>query len=207
MPPSKPIRTCLFDMGNVLLFFSHELMCRQIGEVCGRTSDDIRRLLFDSGLQIRFERGEWNEAGFHRTFQETTGLAIELAELVRAGSDIFRLNRPMLPILDALKRRGVRLVLLSNTSVSHFEWVREHFDVLDCFDDFVLSFTAGAVKPEPAIFRAVLETIDCEPGECFYTDDIAAYVETGRQFGLQAETFTGAPDLIRHLADRGIDVY
>ncbi len=31
----RPIKTFLFDMGNVLVKFCHERMCRQIGELCG----------------------------------------------------------------------------------------------------------------------------------------------------------------------------
>ena len=41
------IRTCLFDMGNVLLHFCHERMCAQIGGLCGRTAAEVRALLID----------------------------------------------------------------------------------------------------------------------------------------------------------------
>lgn len=200
----RPIRTCLFDMGNVLLRFSHERMCRQIGTLCDRTADEVRRLLFDSGLQLDFERGRWTEAEFHRRFERRAGVKLELADLRTAGSDIFELNDSMPEILDELKRQRVRLVLLSNTSVSHFDWVRDRFAILDRFDDFVLSYEAGAVKPEPAIYEAALSRIDCHPNECFYTDDISEYVDVGRRFGLQAETFIGADALREHLAARGV---
>src|SRR5690606_35053307 len=112
-----------------------------------------------------------------------------------AVSDIFTLNEPMVPLLDALKARGHRLVLLSNTCVSHFEFASARFDVLQRFDDFVTSFTTGAIKPERAIFESALRRIECEPEECFYTDDIAQYVEVGRSFGLQGEVFTDADAL------------
>lgn len=200
----EPIRTCLFDMGNVLLFFSHERMCRQIGELCGRTADDVRRVLFDSGLQHEFECGRCSEAEFHRRLQRGLDVELDFDALHRAGSDIFELNEPMPGILDALKQRGMRLVLLSNTSIAHYEWVRAKFDVLDRFDDLIVSFEAGAVKPEPAIYEAALRRIDCRPPECFYTDDIAKYADIGRSYGLQAETFIGAEALRGHLAARRI---
>ncbi|MCH7689346.1 MAG: HAD family phosphatase, partial [Planctomycetes bacterium] len=49
-----------------------------------------------------------------------------------------------------------------------------------------------------------LETIDCDPAECFYTDDIAHYVETARSYGLQAEVFTDAERLQKHLGQLGV---
>jgi putative hydrolase of the HAD superfamily len=192
-------------MGNVLVHFSHDLMCRQIGALCNRTGADIRKLLFDSELQWKFERGLLSEAEFHRRVEELVAQQLDLPALVHAGSNIFQLNEPLMPILDALKARGHRLVVLSNTSISHFEFVQRNFDVLQKFDDYVLSYKVGAIKPEPAIFEAALQAIHCPPENCFYTDDIPQYIEAARKFGLQAEVFTDAHNLREHLRQRGIE--
>lgn len=196
------IRTFLFDLGNVLLHFSHDRMCAQIGALCGRSGPDVRKLLIDSGLQWDFERGLVSDVEFCRGLGAAADFTFELDTLKRAGSDIFVLNEPMLPILDALKARGHRLVLLSNTSIAHFEFVEREYDVLERFDDFVLSFKVGALKPDRAIFEAALKAIQCDPEDCFYTDDIADYVEAGRTFGLQAEVFTDHAALLEQLRRR-----
>ncbi len=199
-----PLRTCLFDMGNVLVFFSHDRMCEQMGALCGQTGPAMRRLLFDTGAQLDYERGRYTDAAFHGWFQDQVRRTVDLDSLGVAASDIFTLNEPVVPILDGLKRAGIRLVLLSNTSAPHLRFVKSRFDVLDRFDELVVSFEAGAVKPEPAIYEAALRAIDCDPSECFYTDDIPAYVEEGRRHGLDAEVFIGADELRRHLAVRGV---
>jgi glucose-1-phosphatase len=208
LPTKDPqvIRTFLFDMGNVLVHFCHDRMCRQIGALCGQSGADIRKLLIDSGLQWDFERGRLTEEQFHRTFQQIVQRELVLADLVRAGSDIFELNTSIVPILDELKARGHRLVLLSNTSVSHFQFVQQSFDVLQRFDAFTLSFEVGAIKPEPAIFEAALKAIDCAPEECFYTDDVADYIRAARNYGLQAEVFTDSAHLLQQLEHRGISL-
>lgn len=198
------IRTFLFDMGNVLVHFSHDRMCAQIGALCGLSGPEMRKLLIDSGLQWEFERGRVSAEEFCAGLGAAAGAQFELAALKHAGSDIFDLNKPMLPILDALKARGHRLVLLSNTSIAHFEFVQENYDVLDRFDDFVVSFRVGALKPDRAIYEAALRTIQCDPSECFYTDDISAYVDAAREFGLQAEVFTDAATLRTQLHQREI---
>lgn len=198
------LKTFLFDMGNVLVHFSHDLMCANIGALCDRSGADVRRLLLDSGLQWEFERGKVSDFEFHARFQDCVSRDIEFDALLAAGSDIFQLNASILPVLDALRSRGHRLVLLSNTSSAHFDWVSRHYTVLQRFDDFVVSYRVGALKPEPAIFAAAIQAIQCDPGECFYTDDIPAYIDAGRQHGLQAEIFTETSNLIRQLAARGI---
>ena len=198
------IQTFLFDMGNVLVHFCHDRMCRQIGELCGRSGPEMRRWLIDSGVQWEFERGRVSPDEIHQRLETATGIRIDMDRLATAASDIFSLNTSLLPVLDELKSRGHRLVLLSNTNVWHFEFVRRQFDVLRYFDDFVLSFEVGAMKPEPAIFQRALDVIDCDPAECFYTDDISDYVETARRVGLDAEVFTGVGELASQLAVRGM---
>jgi glucose-1-phosphatase len=198
------IRTLLFDLGNVLFYFSHDRMCAQIAQVCGVPDARLREILFGQGLQRQFERGELSEEAFHKTLQKAVGRSVDLDALRRAGSDIFVPNEELIALLDRWKGAGYRLVLLSNTCVTHYDWVRRHFDALERFDDFVLSYKVGAVKPEDAIFRTALQKIRCEPGECFYTDDITDYIARARSFGIQAETFVDVPTLVRQLERLGV---
>jgi putative hydrolase of the HAD superfamily len=199
-----PVRTLLIDLGNVLLFFSHEQMCRQIAEACHAPLAELEQILFEQHLQRRFERGELTEGGFREALEKALDRALDAEALRRAGSDIFTLNEPMVPLLDRWKRDGYRLVLLSNTCSTHYEWVLEHFDLLDRFAECVLSYRVGAAKPEEAIFRAALNAIQCSPDECFYTDDIEEYVAHGRSFGMKAEVFRDVPTLRRQLERLGV---
>lgn len=206
MTQPAEIETILFDMGNVLVFFSHDRMCQQLGELCGLTGPAMRKLLLDSGLQWDFERGRMSEQQFCAELSSRVGKALKLDDVRRAASDIFDSHDEMLPVLDSLRRSDIRLVLLSNTSLSHFNWIQENFRCLQFFDDYVLSYESDAIKPEAPIYQRALERIHCDPAACFYTDDIPAYVEAGRQFGLQAEVFTTAENLKRHLAARNVRV-
>ena len=198
------IRTCLFDMGNVLVHFCHDRMCKQIGALCGRTGPEMKQQLIESGWQWDFERGLVSPDQFHRWFETTFNTKLNQDDLARAASDIFTLNEPIVPVLDELKSRGYRLVLLSNTSIFHYEFIRDQFQVLDRFDDFVLSFEVKALKPDPVIYEQALKKIHCDAPDCFYTDDILKYVEGGRRHGLDAEVFTTVSQLKTHLAVRGV---
>lgn len=200
------IRTILFDMGNVLVHFSHELMCEQMAQTSAEATESMRQRLFDGEFQAEFERGRIEPDEFHRQVLGDAAATVDPDALRIAASDIFTLNPGMPAILDAIREKRIRLVLLSNTSVWHYEWVKSEFDVLSRFDAAVTSFQAGAIKPETGIYEAALKTIDCSPQECFYTDDIAEYVETGRSFGLNAEVFTDSASLLRHLAGHGIEL-
>lgn len=198
------LSTVVFDMGNVLVHFCHERMCRQIAEVCGTTTGEIRHLLIDSGLQWNFERGLISPDELHAQVERLLERTVDQDRLSHAASDIFQLNTPIVPVLDELRGRGLRLVLLSNTSIWHFDFIRASFDVLSRFDAFVLSYQVGAIKPEPPMYQAVIEQLHCPPERAFYTDDIPQYVVSGREYGLHAEVFTDVPTLCGHLQQLGI---
>ena len=54
------------------------------------------------------------------------------------------------------------------------------------------------------IFRAAVEVAGCLPQECFYTDDITAYVEGAKRMGIDAVTFESRQQLEGELRGRGI---
>jgi putative hydrolase of the HAD superfamily len=195
------IRTFVFDLGGVIVRFSHERMFRQMAAVCGYEAGDLERQLVDNDLLDRFERGKMREADFHREVENLVGQSVDRDRLLRAASDIFEPDEKMGCLIAWLKEAGYRLVLLSNTCVSHFEHLRRHLPVLDRFDARVLSYEVGAKKPEAAIFAAVLAAVGCPPENCFYVDDIPAYVAAGRRFGLRCEVFRGADAFVRQLAE------
>ncbi|MSR59146.1 MAG: HAD family phosphatase [Planctomycetaceae bacterium] len=198
------IETILFDMGNVLLDFSHERLCRQVGELCGLSAVEVCRLLFDSGLEAEFEQGRVTDRELHDRFERESQRSIEFESLLHAVSDIFEAKAEMFPLIEALDERGYRLVLLSNTNCAHFRHVRKNFEVLGRFDAFVLSHEVGAMKPAAAIFAAAVAVAGCPPEQCFYTDDIPEYVAAGRAYGLDAEVFTTAAALRKQLQQRGV---
>jgi HAD superfamily hydrolase (TIGR01549 family) len=200
------IKTILFDLGNVLIHSSHERMYRQMAEVCRCEPELILEVLSPLGLQAEFETGRLTEEEFHQRIERHFNREIPFESLRRAGSDIFWPNTDIVPLVARLKQDGYRLVVLSNTCVSHINFVRDRFEVLDHIDDFVLSHEVGAVKPNPAIFAAALQAAGCQPHECFFTDDLEPNVEAGSQFGFVSHVYTDVPTLVQTLKRHGVEV-
>ena len=198
------IRSVVFDMGRVLVHFSHDRMFEAMGQVCGSTGQQIRDWLWDSGLQQRFERGEIDAQAVREELERRAGCAIDQDALMRAASDIFTLNEPLLPLIDRLKEAGYRLVVLSNTCPPHVEWITRHWDVLERFDACVFSYEVRAMKPEPEIYRVAVAESGCEAEECFFVDDLAENVEAARREGMCGAVFVGVEPLRVALIDAGV---
>jgi len=112
----------------------------------------------------------------------------------------FELYEDALPVLEELRRRGLKLGLVSNTGRDLDEFVsHHHLDV-----DAVLGSRAfGRTKPHPTIFRAVLERLEVEPGEAAMVGDSPEDdIEGARAAGLGAAFLLDRDDRYPEIPDR-----
>jgi putative hydrolase of the HAD superfamily len=107
-------------------------------------------------------------------------------------------------MVEAIRRQR-RTVLLSNTNHIHYTMLRERYPILRHFDGYCLSHEVGAMKPEAKIYRRALELAECEPHECFFTDDVSEYVEGAKRMGIDAVQFESAGQIANELRARGIE--
>jgi glucose-1-phosphatase len=106
-------------------------------------------------------------------------------------------------LIELLSER-YRLLLLSNTNPIHFEMLRDAYPLLRHFDDYVLSYQVGALKPSARIYQEAIARAYCRPEECFFTDDIAAYTDAARQHGIDALQFQSLAQLESELRKRAV---
>ncbi|MEX2027525.1 MAG: HAD family phosphatase [Pirellulaceae bacterium] len=202
-----PIRFLYFDMGNVLLSFSHQRAAAQMAAVAGITVERTWEIVFDAGLQWEYERGAINCGQFYHLFCLETGCRPDPEALDQAGSAIFELLPRIVPILAALRRSGYRLGVLSNTSPSHWRYVTSRFPFLrEFFEIHALSYEAGAMKANAAIYEAAERMAAARGREIFFTDDREENVAAARSRGWEAELFTSPLELVSALSARGIAI-
>jgi putative hydrolase of the HAD superfamily len=200
------LRAVFFDIGNVVLYFSHEQMWRQLAAACSTTTAAVRAGILESGYTVLMDRGVVTTDDFVARLGEIAGRKPDTASVRAAAAGIFRLNAAVAKLVEDLAGRDLELGVLSNTCEVHTADAIESFDVFRHFRHRIYSYRVGAVKPDAAIFRAAHEAARCAPEQCFFTDDRADFVAAARRAGLQAETFRGARYLRAQLARRGIVV-
>ena len=196
-------KTVIFDLGRVLVHFDFKRGYRALEGLCPHEAAAIPKLLAGTGLVEQFETGLVEPRDFVAEISRVLDLNVDYKRFCEIWSSIF--TDTLLPesMLEGLKAR-YRLLLLSNTNAIHFAMIRRNYPLLRHFDDLILSYEVKAMKPQPAIYRAAIERARCEPGECFYTDDIAEYVAGAQAMGIDAVQFEGAERLTEEMKMRGI---
>jgi putative hydrolase of the HAD superfamily len=203
----SPPKFLYFDLGNVLLFFDHRRACRQLADLTGVDAQRIWDLLFASGVELDYEAGRISSREVYERFLRETGASLDFDAFARAASDIFEVNVPVKTILAQLAFCGYRMGVLSNTNEMHWRLLTDgRYSLMPgVFEQLVLSYEVGAVKPQPAIFQAAVERAGVAPQEIFYVDDIPGHVAGARAVGLDAVQFIDAPDLASQLRQRGVE--
>ena len=197
-------KALIFDLGKTLVHFDFARGYRALETLCPHPAAEIPRRLAGTGLVEKFETGLVEPRDFVAQMALALELEVDYGRFCEIWGSIFADTLVPDSLLEALHAR-YRLVLLSNTNAIHFEFIRERYaPLLRHFDGLVLSYEVKSMKPQPGIYRAAIEMAGCRAGECFYTDDIAEYVEGARALGIDAVQFRNAAQLERDLLARGI---
>jgi 2-haloacid dehalogenase len=99
-------------------------------------------------------------------------------------------------ILAELKRSGVPRYGLTNFSAETFRPQRRRFEFLSWFDGIVVSGEEGVIKPDPRIFRILLERYRIAPEEAVFIDDNPANAAAATALGIHGIHFR-SPDALR----------
>ena len=95
-------RFIYFDLGNVLINFDHHRAARQMAEVAGVSEQLVWKIVFESDLELEYERGAISTREFYEAFCTRTGSRADYDALLLAASDIFELNDGIVPLLSQL---------------------------------------------------------------------------------------------------------
>jgi 2-haloacid dehalogenase len=198
------IDTVVFDLGGVLVHWNPRYLYRKLFD----DEHAMERFLADICT------AEWNEqqdAG--RPFHEATALLRakhpQHAELIDAfwlrwEETLGGANEATVAVLAELKARGTRLYALTNWSHETFPIAQRLYRFLDQFEGIVVSGSEKLVKPDPEIYRRLLQRYDIDPARALYIDDAPKNVTAAADLGMHAWHFRDADGLRNHLVSLGL---
>lgn len=183
--------TVLCDMGKVLINFDPELI------VAHYTTDLKAREIL---IQAIFNTQVWLDLDLGIISNEEAialicmKLPSELHELVRSIILTWPITNTqimdMIPVIKAIKQKGLKLILASNTSLKFYDYYSA-IDAMKEFDGFVISADIHHAKPDRAFFETLIDQYDLDPAGCFLIDDRIENSEGAASCGIDGYVFTG----------------
>ena len=177
MPSSHP--AIIFDLGKVLVDFDYSIAARKIAVRSTQAPPDLHAFLGGSPLLVEYESGRLNRRQFFEGVRDAVGFQGSPEEFGAYFAHIFTEIPEMTALQTALRRRGFKTYIFSNTNDLAIEHIRRDFPFFAHFDGYILSYEVGAMKPHPGIYAAMETMCGRRETDLIYLDDRAENIEAG----------------------------
>jgi len=189
--PLVPPRALLLDLDDTILAYGaqgpalwREMTALVAGEL-GVDAERVHGAVIEAGRRFwgdpeRSARGRHDMRGSRRVlclwaFRELGLPELAAAQLADAFHDAREAGVHPLPgavdALEALRRRGLPLVLVTNGGPELQRRKIERFDLAGFFDAIFVEGELGFGKPDPRVFRLALEAARAEPDHAWMVGD------------------------------------
>ena len=198
------IDTIIFDIGNVLLDFDYMKHFRSLfDEETAQTIANISVRKLDVWLEM--DRGvlSYDEA-VALVIRGAPHLEKEIRLAVKALYDRVEAYPYATEWVKSLKEQGYRIYILSNYGEKPFAASKARMPFLDYVDGTLLSCQVQDVKPSAAIYQALCDRFQIEPGKAVFIDDSPLNVAGAKSFGLNTILFTDYADAVAKLVAYGV---
>lgn len=196
------IRYVVFDYGKTLIQYDELAIARHYVDT-DEEAIELSSVFFDRLYCDPLDAGTLTEE--ERAAYARTRLPQKYHTLLPDMGKTWYRYLPSIPgmaeLVADLHRKGVGLYLLSNIPAEFKNHTQEE-PLLQHFNGLVLSGTLGLVKPDPAIYRYLLDTYHLDPRKGIFVDDREENVRAAEAVGLAGYLFDGdAARLVAYLEE------
>lgn len=115
-------------------------------------------------------------------------------------------NQEMLHFISWLHQQGYTLAILSNMTHETLAYIHARDRWHHIFDFAFFSCDLGMVKPDPEIFRYVLDQLKVPGESCVFVDDTPVNCVAAEQFGIHAFRYTNLRGMKSYMSGLGIKI-
>jgi putative hydrolase of the HAD superfamily len=185
------IKHIIFDLGKVIINVDADATIKSIAKRGITNLEEIQTKLLASDTYFKLETGDLSPDDFRVAIKEAVDIPYS-DEDIDEDWNAMLLDIPpeRVKFMTRLKSK-YKLYLLSNTN--HIHWLsydryfQDHFDypsINTFFTHCWYSYLMGVRKPDPEIFRMVMEEGGFQPGEVAFIDDLKENVDAAATQGM-----------------------
>jgi HAD superfamily hydrolase (TIGR01509 family) len=132
-----------------------------------------------------YEQLGLGQIGYNDFINELAHIGDTSREEVLKYTEDYQANRQLLDYIRTNLKPEYKLGIISNAGDDRVTKIIGP-DNAALFDDIVLSYAAGVIKPAPAIYKLSTQNLGVEPAECVFIDDILTFCEGAQAVGMRS---------------------
>ena len=183
------IKNIILDIGDVLVKSNYQAFFQRKG-LDGETANRVANATFFSPAWRELDRGVWSFERILDAFVENDPQDEEILRTVFQDAADFILAYPYAESwIRSLQAERLKVYCLSNLSDKIVRDCRKELAFLDLVDGRILSWEEKLIKPDPTIYRLLLDRYQLRAEECVFLDDSTVNVATAISMGLHGIVF------------------
>ena len=200
-------KNIIFDLGGVVVDFNpREFLLERF------YNEEIEHMVFD----LTFGSEEWTlldagqlsrAEGNARILEKARaeGCAFEVQSVLDDWARMLKTRRKTVEVIKRLKKMGFSIYYLSNIPQDVIDEIRQR-DFWPLFDGGIASCEVKLTKPDPAIYKLLLERCQLIPSETIFVDDSKPNTTAAFDLGITGIHYKGSSSFIRALNTCGIPI-
>lgn len=188
-----PIKNIIFDLGGVIIDLERRMAIDALDRLGIKDASALLGEYEQKGPFLMLEKGEISSSELYDILLPHCKEGTTCNDIRDAFEEFLReIPVERLRKLDQLRQKGYKLYVLSNTNpIMYNHWIDNTFrndgkSINDYFDGIVTSFQERMCKPDPNLFKKVVERYGLNPEETIMLDDSEANAKSARSIGLQS---------------------
>tara|TARA_S200000501_G_scaffold246520_1_gene230858 strand:+ start:124 stop:747 length:624 start_codon:yes stop_codon:yes gene_type:complete len=189
----KNINTIIFDLGGVIIDLDSKSVIDQFQKYSDKTAKDIICLISQSQDLIDYEMGKMSDSDFCEAVNKLLHTELSQASFETIwNSFLGNIKQDKLHLMLALKDQ-FNLLILSNTNAIHQRSFDQRVGEListrimsDMVHTAYYSHELGLRKPDPNIYKRVIDLQNLNPTRTLFFDDRNENINMAQDFGIQA---------------------
>lgn len=179
-----PLSAVVFDLGNVMFDYNPRRFMFELG-IDPKYFDRLEEIFPKSPEWLDLDQGIITDDEFlARALEKEPMLKKEIIAYHKHWKEHCTALTYNVAAFYDIKAAGVKTYILSNYQQTGFEYAEKHNIFLHDFDGAVISYRCRLRKPDPAIYKLLIDTYALDAPHTVFFDDMSVNIEAARAAGL-----------------------
>jgi glucose-1-phosphatase len=182
---------------SVVVFDCFGVVCSEVAPPwLARHFDEAEAARIKAGVIADADRGDIRQEQLFAALSSATG--VDALQIEEEWLSLVHIDAEVVGLIERL-RGQCKLGLLTNSPAPFVRGIIARHKFAALFDAIVVSAECGFVKPEPDIYRLMLDRLAADADKAILIDDNAHNIDSARAIGMAGELYVGCARLAEAL--------
>ena len=196
------IENIVFDVGNVLATFQPKEFLNDFYKD-PKIAQDLFKLFFESKLWNAYDQGVYSGNTLKaEAIKRMPMYKKEIEGLIPTWASYVHPFDKSISLMKQLKKEGYGIYILSNIPEDSYRYFIENDNIFESADGGIYSYQDQLIKPDPAIFKLLLERYHLNAKTCLFIDDKKENTQAAQKLGFHVITLRNPEEIEKEVRNK-----